>query len=344
MKISFKNDYAEGAHPAILEALMRTNHLQQSGYGWDDYSVAAKELLREKIACPEAQIHFVSGGTQANMLVIAASLRAYESVIALETGHIADSETGAIEAVGHKIHLAPPVNGKITPESIHSFATNYTNFPHQVKPRLVYLTNATELGTCYTLAELKAIYECCQAHDLLLYMDGARLGSALVSENNDLWWEDVARYTDVFYIGATKNGGLLGEAIVISHPDLQKGFEYHLKQRGALLAKGRVLGLQFLTLFENGLYEALARTANERMKAIKKAFAAKGIKFLTDSYTNQLFPILTHRQVAQLSAHFDFYEWKAIDESHRAIRLITSWATTEAQVNRLVEEIEKLAD
>lgn len=184
MKISFKNDYAEGAHPAILEALMKTNLTQQAGYGLDDYSLEAKALIREKIKNPNARIHFVSGGTQANLLVIAALLRPYESVIAPDTAHIADSETGAIEAVGHKIHLAPSINGKITPEDIAHYATCYTNFPHQVKPRLVYITNATEVGTIYTLAELKAIYACCQAHQLLLFMDGARLGSALNAQDN----------------------------------------------------------------------------------------------------------------------------------------------------------------
>jgi len=343
MKISFKNDYAEGAHPMILEALMRTNAVQQAGYGNDSYSAAAKELIKNKIENPEAQIFFVSGGTQANMLVIGTLLRTYQSVIAPETGHIADNETGAIEAVGHKIHLAPATNGKITPESIADFATRYTNYPHQVQPRLVYITNATEIGTIYTLAELKAIYECCQAHNLLLFMDGARLGSALNAEDNDIQWKDLARYTDVFYIGATKNGGLLGEAIVMNNPALADGFEYYLKQQGALLAKGRLLGLQFLTLFENGLYDALALHANKQMKRIKETFVANGYTLLSDTCTNQLFPILTHTQIAALAEQFDFYQWQKVDETHSAIRLISSWATTDAQVDTLIQAIQLLS-
>ena len=344
MKISFKNDYAEGAHPAILEALMKTNLTQQAGYGLDDYSLEAKALIREKIKNPNARIHFVSSGTQANLLVIAALLRPYESVIAPDTAHIADNETGAIEAVGHKIHLAPSINGKITPEDIAHYATCYTNFPHQVKPRLVYITNSTEVGTIYTLAELKAIYTCCQAYQLLLFMDGARLGSALNAQDNDIQWEDLAQYTDVFYIGATKNGGLLGEAIVINKSELQEGFEYHLKQKGALLAKGRLLGIQFLTLFQNDLYNTLARYANERMQTIKEAFAAAGYPFLADTTTNQSFPILPNKSIDILAEKFEFYRWKTIDKEHTAIRLITSWATTPAQVAALIEAIGSLAD
>ncbi len=339
MKISFKNDYAEGAHPAILEALVKTNLSQQAGYGLDVYSLRAKELIREKIRNPSASVYFVDGGTQANLLVIGALLRAYESVIAADTAHIADSETGAIEAMGHKIHLCASVEGKINPKEIADYATRYTNFPHQVKPRLVYITNATEVGSIYRLSELKAIYECCQAHQLLLFIDGARLGSALNAESNDIGWEDLAKYSDVFYIGATKNGGLLGEAIVFNNPLLGEGFDYHLKQKGALLAKGRLLGLQFQTLFESNLYDSLARYANECMCLIKEAFKAKGYGFLSDTDTNQLFPILPNEVVSILAKNFAFYEWKKIDEHHTAIRLICSWATTEEQVNTLIEAI-----
>lgn len=342
MKISFKNDYSEGAHPAILEALLQTNRQQQPGYGLDDYSEQAKALIRERIGNPQAEIFFVSGGTQANLLVLGHVLRPHESIIACQSAHIADHETGAIEAVGHKIHLAPSDNGKLTPEHIRDYASRYTNVPHQVQPRLVYITQATEIGTLYSLAELKAIWQCCQELGLLLYMDGARLAQALSAEGNDIGWEDLARYTDIFYIGATKCGALLGEAIVFNQSALAEYFSFYIKQKGALLAKGRLLGLQFLTLFQNNLYEELGRVANTQMKRINEAFVAKGIGFLSDTCTNQLFPILTEQQIAQLSADFDFYLWQKVDAEHTAIRLITSWATEDSQVEALLRVIEGL--
>ena len=342
MKISFKNDYSEGAHPAILEALLQTNRQQQPGYGLDDYSEQAKALIRERIGNPQAEIFFVSGGTQANLLVLGHILRPHESIIACQSAHIADHETGAIEAVGHKIHLAPSDNGKLSSEQIRDYASRYTNVPHQVQPRLVYITQTTEIGTLYSLAELKAIWQCCQELGLLLYMDGARLAQALSAEGNDIGWEDLARYTDIFYIGATKCGALLGEAIVFNQSALAEYFSFYIKQKGALLAKGRLLGLQFLTLFQNNLYEELGRVANTQMKRINEAFVAKGIGFLSDTCTNQLFPILTEQQIAQLSADFDFYLWQKVDAEHTAIRLITSWATEDSQVEALLRVIEGL--
>lgn len=342
MKISFKNDYSEGAHPAILEALLQTNRQQQPGYGLDDYSEQAKALIRERIGNPQAEIFFVSGGTQANLLVLGHILRPHESIIACQSAHIADHETGAIEAVGHKIHLAPSDNGKLSPEQIRDYASRYTNVPHQVQPRLVYITQTTEIGTLYSLAELKAIWQCCQELGLLLYMDGARLAQALSAEGNDIGWEDLAHYTDIFYIGATKCGALLGEAIVFNQSALAEYFSFYIKQKGALLAKGRLLGLQFLTLFQNNLYEELGRVANTQMKRINEAFVAKGIGFLSDTCTNQLFPILTEQQIAQLSADFDFYLWQKVDAEHTAIRLITSWATEDSQVEALLRVIEGL--
>ena len=342
MKISFKNDYSEGAHPAILEALLQTNRQQQPGYGLDDYSEQAKALIRERIGNPQAEIFFVSGGTQANLLALGHVLRPHESIIACQSAHIGDHETGAIEAVGHRIHLAPSDNGKLSPEQIRDYASRYTNIPHEVQPRLVYITQATEVGTTYNLAELKAIWQCCQELGLLLYMDGARLAQALSAEGNDIGWEDLARYTDIFYIGATKNGGLLGEAIVFNQAALAQYFNFYVKQKGALLAKGRLLGLQFLTLFQNNLYEELGQVANTQMKRIKASFVAKGIRFLSETCTNQLFPILTQEQIAQLSADFDFYLWQKVDAEHTAIRLITSWATEDSQVEALLRAIDGL--
>ncbi|MDO4880984.1 MAG: aminotransferase class V-fold PLP-dependent enzyme [Capnocytophaga sp.] len=342
MKISFKNDYSEGAHPAILEALLQTNLVQQAGYGLDTYSEQAKQLIRERINAPKAEVFFISGGTQANMLVLGYVLRPYESIIACETAHITDNEAGAIEAVGHKIHLAPSVNGKLTVEAVRNYATRYTNFPHQVQPRLVYITQSTEVGSIYSLKELKALYACCQELGLLLYMDGARLAQGLNNEQNDIQWEDLARYTDIFYIGATKNGGLLGEAIVFCRPKLAENFSCYIKQKGALLSKGRLLGLQFLTLFQNNLYNELGWHANAQMKRIKEAFLEKNIPFLSDTCTNQLFPILTNAQITFLAKDFDFYQWQKIDETHTAIRLITSWATTNEQIETLLSAIKKI--
>lgn len=277
MKISFKNDYSEGCHPLILKALTENNFTQQAGYGHDQHTQAATRLIIEKLQSAHSQVYYVSGGTQANLLTIAALLRPYESVIAARTAHIADNEAGAIEAVGHKIHLLDTDDGKITPEKIKDIATRFTNFPHQVKPRLVFISNATELGTAYQRQELEALRSVCDECGLLLYMDGARLGQAM--QATDLQWFDLPKLTDVFYIGATKNGALLGEAIVINRPELQQGFEYHSKQKGALLAKSRLIGIQFQQLMGNGLYEQLAELANKQAQTIRKAFEEKGISF-----------------------------------------------------------------
>lgn len=342
MKIAFKNDYSEGCHPAIIEAILSTNTEQETGYGDDAHTKKAKRLIAERLGSSTAKIHFVSGGTQANLLVIHSLLRPYESVIAAKTAHICDHEAGAIEAVGHKIHVLETADGKIKPEQVQEIATKFTNFPHQVKPRLVFISNATELGTHYTKLELKALYNVCKKLNLFLYVDGARLGQALSATTNDINWTDLAQYTDVFYIGGTKNGALLGEAIVINNPGLQVGFEYHLKQKGALLAKGRVLGIQFEQLFQNELFEALATHANNQAMKIKMAFEQKGISFLTDSFTNQLFPILSKEQIDKLSKKFEFYVWQPVTEHTFAVRIITSWATTDKNVNAFVKAISGL--
>ena len=342
MKISFKNDYSEGAHPSILNQMLESNLEQQQGYGCDTYTTKEKALIAEKLNNPQSKIYFVSGGTQANLLALGAMLRSYESVITCETSHICDSETGAIEATGHKIHLTPAIDGKIQLDDIREVATCYTNFPHQVVPRLVYISNATELGSIYTLQELKDLYHLCQELNLLLYIDGARLAHALNASGNDITWEDLARYTDAFYIGATKNGAIMGEAIVLNNPELQLGFEYHIKQKGALLAKGRFLGIQFLELFQNNLFNELALHANAQAKRIQDAFIEKGVHFLSHTPTNQVFPILTNEQVALLQKQFDFYIWKKVDETHTAIRLITSWATKPENVDILINAIKKL--
>lgn len=342
MKYSFKNDYSEGCHPIILEALVKYNLVQQNGYGLDDYSQNAAKLIRQKINNPKAKVHFVSGGTQANLIVISAFLRPHESVVAAETGHIFTNETGAIEATGHKVHGIETADGKLKPDDIQKILNLHTNIPHQVKQKMVYISNSTEVGTIYSKVELQNLYEFCQEKNLYLFLDGARLGHALTAETNDLTLEDIAKYTDAFYLGGTKNGALIGEAIVICNENLQDEFGFHLKQKGAMLAKGRLLGIQFQELLKDDLYFELAKSANQKAMEIKRAFEEKGCSFLSETFTNQIFPILTQNQISQLSQNFDFYVWKKIDEEKSAVRLITSWATTDAIVADFINEIKNL--
>lgn len=343
-KISFKNDYSEGCHPRILEALTRTNLEQAGGYGLDAYCEEASQILRERIGMPEAKVYFVSGGTQANLLVLSSVLRPWESVVAADTAHIFTNETGAIEATGHKIHTAQTIQGKITPDGIQAVLDSHTNKPHQLLQRVVFISNATEVGTIYRREELEVLSAYCKANNLLLYMDGARLGHALMSSENDLSLSEIARLVDVFYVGGTKNGALLGEAIIMTNPDLQAGFDFNLKQKGAMLAKGRLLGIQFLELFRDNLYFDLANHANVQAMRLKAAFEQKGCAFWSETSTNQLFPILSLEQIAQLSEKFDFYVWHKMDEHHSAVRLITSWATTEDMVDQMVEAIGELEE
>lgn len=342
MKFSFKNDYAEGCHPNILKALSETNLVQQAGYGLDEYSNQAKELFKAKFNAPNADVYFVSGGTQANLLTISSILRPHQSVIAANTGHIFANETGAIEATGHKVHAAESTNGKLTPKACQDILDTVTNVPHMVQPKLVYISNSTELGTHYTLVELVALSEFCKEKKLYLFMDGARLGHALTAEGSDITTEDIAKYTDVFYLGGTKNGALIGEAIVIINPKLQEDFDFQVKQKGALLAKGRLVGIQFLELMKNDLYFELAKHANKMASKLKSAFLEKNCSFLTDSSTNQIFPILPNSYISELEKDFDFYIWKKIDEENSAIRLITSWATPETEVDNFIQKLQQL--
>ncbi|MEO8962852.1 MAG: aminotransferase class I/II-fold pyridoxal phosphate-dependent enzyme [Ginsengibacter sp.] len=333
---NFKNDYSEGAHPAILNKLVATNLVQQLGYGDDDYSIQAKDILKQKINNPNAVIHFLSGGTQTNLIVISFLLRVHEAVISARTGHIYANETGAIEATGHRVITVETNDGKLKPTDVEKALKEYSLKPHVVKPAMVYISNSTEIGTIYSKAELKNLSSFCTSHGLLLFLDGARLGHALAAENNDLTLPDIARLTDLFYIGATKNGGLLGEAIVFNKPALAIDFEYALKQKGAMLAKGRILAIQFVELFQDDLYFTLAKHANAMAMKIAKAIEEKGFTFLTRSTTNQIFPILSKELIEKLSEHYLFYVWKEIDDKHSAIRLITSWAIDENQVDEFI--------
>lgn len=339
MKFSFKNDYSEGCHPNILQALLQYNLDQQAGYGEDEYSLKAKELIKTKINKTDSEIYFVSGGTQANLIVISSVLKPYQCAVSASTGHILNNETGAIEATGHKILSIETEDGKLRPSDIIPVLESHRNVPHQVMPKMVYISNSTELGTIYQAKELEELSEFCKQNRLYLFMDGARLGHGLTAEISDLTLEKVAELTDIFYLGGTKNGALIGEAIVINNPLLQEDFAFNIKQKGALLAKGRLLGIQFMELMKNDLYFDLAKHANHQAMKIKHALQEKGVEFLSDTYTNQIFPILSNGLIQTLSENFDFFVWKKVNEEFSAIRLITSWSTSDDAVNRFIEII-----
>lgn len=337
---SFLCDYSEGAHPQILDALIRTNLEQTDGYGMDRHCENAASLIKKKIGRDDADIHLLVGGTQTNLTAISAFLRAHEAVISAKTGHIHVHETGAIEATGHKILIQATPDGKLTPKEIQ-FALDEHEDEHMAKPKLVYISNATEIGSVYNKAELTQLSEICRKNNLILFMDGARLGSALVSEGNDLTLPDVAELADAFYIGGTKNGAFMGEALVICKESLKEDFRYHIKQKGGLLAKGRLLGIQFEELFKDGLYFELAKHANDMAAILKDGFLSLGYSFLTESPSNQIFPILPNKLIDMLEKDYSFYRWKKIDEDHSAVRLVTSWATEEAKITEFVSKLKQ---
>jgi threonine aldolase len=338
---SFQNDYSEGAHPRILEALTRSNMRQAVGYSEDEFCESAKIKILSAIGNPDADIHFVSGGTQANLLVLSSFMKPWESVIAVESGHICVHETGAVEATGHKVNTVKGKDGKVTTEEIQAVVDEHY-FEHMVKPRAVYISQSSEIGTIYSAAELRAISVLCKKLNLILYMDGARLGSALASSKNDLDLKELCSLVDAFYIGGTKNGALIGEAIVINNPLLKPDFRYGIKQRGALLAKGRILGIQFDELFTGTLYFDLARHANLMAERLTQGIAALGYSFMTDSPTNQIFPILPNDVIEKIRENYLFYDWAKIDETQTAVRLVTSWAITEQVVDEFLKELKKI--
>ncbi|WP_184630715.1 aminotransferase class I/II-fold pyridoxal phosphate-dependent enzyme [Xanthomonas arboricola] len=341
MRISFRNDYSEGAHPRLLQALAQASAEQNAGYGTDRHTARAAALIRNAVAQAQADVHLLVGGTQTNLTAIAAFLRPHQAVIAVEAGHIATHETGAIEATGHKVLAVPALHDKLTPALIQPLLDVHGN-EHMVQPRLVYISNSTESGTIYTRAELQALSRFCRAHDLLLYLDGARLGAALTAAGNDLDLPTIAALTDAFYIGGTKNGALLGEALVIVTPALQADFRYLIKQRGALLAKGMLLGSQFATLFEDGLFLALAAHANAMAQRLRAGLLAAGVQFTSDSPTNQQFIVVSTAQAEQLARRYDFERWETRSDGRLVIRFVTSWATTPAAVDRLCADVAAL--
>lgn len=333
---SFKNDYSEGAHPRILEALIKTNMEQTNGYGLDEFSQKAIELIKEKIKGRDVDVHLLVGGTQTNLVSMAAFLRPHEAVISAETGHILVHETGAIEATGHKVISVPSKDGKLKARDIIEVVQGHTD-EHMVKPKLVYISNPTEIGTIYKKTELEAISQVCKEKDLLLFVDGARLGSALCSAENDLTINEIADLVDAFYIGGTKGGAFMGEALVICNDILKRDFRFHIKQRGAMFAKGRILGIQFLELFKDNLYFELAHHANEMADILRAGIKKAGWEFMIETSTNQVFPIFSNDLIKKLEEKYDFILWERIDEESSALRLVTSWATKEEEVKNFVK-------
>lgn len=343
--IQFQCDYNEGAHPYILQRLLDTNMEQTVGYGEDAYCDEARKLIKKACQRDDVDVHFLVGGTQSNTTVIAHILRPHQGVIAACTGHINVHETGAIESTGHKVLSIPTEDGKLAASQIEEAMLEHINEDgpeHMVQPGMVYLSFPTEIGTIYSAEELKAIRAMCDKYDLPLFIDGARLGYGLCSPECDLTLPQLSQLADVFYIGGTKVGALFGEAVIITSDALKKDFRYSIKQHGGMLAKGRLLGIQFATLFADDLYFQISRHAIDEAMRIRVTLQAKGIGFLIDSPTNQQFPIFTNEQAAILSQNFLLSPWKRIDDTHVAMRICTSWATKHENVDCLIEAIDKL--
>ena len=336
--ISFENDYIAGAHPCILQRFVETNMESLTGYGADGYCESAKEKIRKACECQDAQVEFLVGGTQTNAIVISTMLHDYEGVIAASTGHISTHEAGAIEFTGHEVLEILGKNGKIDADALKVFIDNFyadANHEHMVFPGMVYISHPTEYGTLYTKNELKNISEVCHSYDIPLYLDGARLGYGLMSRESDLTLPDIAQLCDVFYIGGTKVGALCGEAVVFTKNNKPKYFMTSVKKRGALLAKGRLLGIQFDTLFTDQLYFEISRHAIEMAEKLKNLFHEKGFHFYLESPTNQQFIILENTRMKKLREKVRFSFWEKYDENHTVVRFATSWSTTEEDINTL---------
>ena len=338
MKYSFRNDYSELCHPELLEALLNASKEQNIGYGLDKHSDNAKKLIQEKLECTDCDIHFVTGGTQANASVISHLLRPYEAVLACNSGHINVHETGAIEATGHKVYTTPGIDGKLTPADIEA-SLNYHQDEHMVKIGMVYISQSTEIGTVYSSGEIKALYDFCKANNLYLYIDGARLSSGLAA--SDVAFHELKDLCDVMYIGGTKIGMLSGEAIVIFNDQLKPYFRYHIKNKGAMLAKGYVVGIQFEAAFKDDLYFKMGQHENELAGYLSNELKELGIPLLSESPTNQIFPIFSKEQVEQLKKLYAFEIWEPVEDKI-AIRFVTSWATTKEVCVELLKDIKTL--
>ena len=335
--LSFVNDYCENAHEAILQRLIQTNREKKPGYGQDSYCAAAQEKIRAACACPGADVRFLVGGTQTNATVIDAVLRRYEGVIAAVSGHIAGHEAGAVEFTGHKVITLPQHEGKLSAADLRAYMEAFraeSSWDHMVQPGMAYISHPTEYGTLYTRAELEALASACRAYGLKLFLDGARLGYGLVSDGTDLTLPDIARCCDVFYIGGTKVGALCGEAVVFPH-GAPAMFLTTVKQHGALLAKGWLLGLQFDTLFTDGLYLRISRNAIDTANRIRSFLRQRGLPLWIDTPTNQIFVTLENSQLARLQEQVQLGIWEPVDQTHTAVRLVTSWATDMDEVEQL---------
>ncbi len=335
----FESDYLEGAHPAVLARLAETNLEKTEGYGTDKYCASAREKIKLACDCPQAEVHFLVGGTQTNATVIRALLRPYEGVIAANSGHISVHEAGAIEAGGHKVLTLPHQDGKLMPQTVAQYLETFYrdgNHEHMVFPGMVYISHPTEYGTLYTKEELTELHALCRMYDIPLYLDGARLAYALASKQTDVTLADIAKLCDIFYIGGTKCGALFGEAVVIPTPQRIPHFFTIIKQQGALLAKGRLLGVQFEALFQDGLYEKIGAHAIEMAELLKEGLHRKGYTFYLKSPTNQQFLTLENSRLEKLSEQVCYSFWESADENHTIIRLATSWATRKEDVEALL--------
>lgn len=338
--IHFDSDYMAGAHPEILEALVRTNMEHTAGYGNDPYTAEAKALIRKAVGVEDAQVFFLVGGTQTNATVIDGILARHEGVVAADSGHIAVHESGAIEASGHKVLTLPHHEGKLRAEEVERYIEDFyadETYPHMVAPGMVYISQPTEYGTIYSLAELEALGAVCRKHAIPSYIDGARLGYGLKAEGADFTLKDVARIADVFYIGGTKVGALFGEAVVVTNPKLLRNFFPLVKQHGALLAKGRLLGLQFGVLFRDGLYERIGEKAVKHAITIRESFRRAGYEVVIESPTNQQFLRLPNEVIDRLRQDMSFDYWGSRGEKESIVRFVTSWATTDEDISRLQE-------
>lgn len=343
--ILFQCDYNEGAHPRILERLAETNWEQTVGYGEDEYCFRAADKIRKACGDGNLAVHFLVGGTQTNVTVIDAALRSHQGVLCAWTGHINVHETGAVEACGHKVLGLPSTDGKITASQVEEACLEHmhnSSFEHTVQPKLVYISNPTELGTIYSKQELAALSETCGRYGLYLFLDGARLGYGLAAPDNDLTLREIAEYCDVFYIGGTKVGALFGEAVVIRREELKQDFRYFIKQKGGMLAKGRLLGIQFETLFSDNLYQEISAHAIGLAEKLRAAFEKKGYPYLVANRTNQIFPVMPDEDLEKLKEEFGFSYERRVDETHSAVRFCTSWATREENVDALIRAVEEL--
>ncbi len=343
--VSFENDYNTGAHPEVLRRLIETNAEPQTGYGADRWCASAAEKLRRACGSPEADVEFIAGGTQCNAVVISALLRDWEGVVAAETGHVAAHEAGAVEYTGHKVLTLPQHEGKLSAAELDAFLNAFgadANNEHMVWPGLVYLSHPTELGTLYSKAELTAVSSVCRKHGIPLYLDGARLACGLMCRASELTLPDLAELCDVFYIGGTKCGALCGEAVVFPRRGRPQHFTNAMKKRGALLAKGRLLGVQFDALFTDDLYFRIGRHEADMAEGLKRVFRERGIPLWLDSPTNQQFVELEDRQLEELGKRIAFSFWEKTDEGHTVIRLVTGWSTTEEDLAALASALDEL--